>query len=143
MNSKFLKIFSVGVISLALVTGCGCQKKKKEENKPEEDNKPVYVDNQNLTQSGVVEGFQCELSGAMYDGSMTTMAFKVTNITDQPQYLNEINAEVTYMDGDIERVSTLSFTVANTLQPNQSEIVSAAIDANLSDTKSVQYTIVK
>lgn len=144
MSSKLLKIFSVSMLSLVLVTGCGCQKKsKKEENKNEEENKPVLVDNENLTQSGLVDGFQCDFSGPVYDGSMTTMAFKVTNTTDQPQFINEIIATVTYMDGEYERVSNITVTIANTLQPSQSEVVSTAIDADLTNTKSVQYSIIK
>ncbi len=144
MRSKALKIFSVTALSLLLATGCGCQKKKEQDNKQEnQNNQPAIIDNQILTQSGVVDGFQCELTGAVYDGSMTTMTFKVTNVTEQAQSLNEIDASVVYMDGDIERKATLTFTIVETLEPGQSEVVSSSIDTNLSQTKSVQYTILK
>lgn len=142
MSSKILKTLSVGILSVLLVAGCGCNKKKNEKNDPSSNsNDPVIVTNETLTTNGEVENLAYEISGVVYDGSMTTMTFKITNKAAEAQNLSIINANVTYMDGDIERNSNLAIYIGETIQPGESIVTTTSIDADLRNTTNVTYTV--
>ena len=132
--NKLVKLGLISMISLPLLTGCGCD--KKEENKgttPNEDNNP----NQSVIEDQVFEGLEFVNVGAA-DGIVTTVVINNTGVTYEG---SKFSMRIMDASGNVLAELTDEVTVA--METGTTQRIETKTDADLSKAVSIEYSIVQ
>ena len=132
--NKLVKLGLISMISLPLLTGCGCD--KKEENKgttPNEDNNP----NQSVIEDQVFEGLEFVNVGAS-DGIVTTVVINNTGVTYEG---SKFSMRIMDASGNVLAELTDEVTVA--METGTTQRIETKTDADLSKAVSIEYSIVQ
>ena len=146
------KLIMIGMASMLLVTGCGCNKKeeegKKDNNVPVEEGptveNPAVITNEDMIKDQEVEGLQFTNTGLIYDGNMTTLTSQVTNTTDEKVELARVKAYITYItDFGAEKVLEMDVYFGESLEAGETRSVLSTVDVDLRQSSKIEYQIVR
>lgn len=136
------KILVLGLIlALSLTTGCGCEKKEKTESNKKEENKIEVNNSEDVVEDKVVEGLKLTNTSLTWDGTQSTLITEVSNNTGSDKELKSFNILVKDKDGK-EMVTLLGY-VGEVIPDGEVRTITSSTNSDLSDAKSVEYTINK
>ena len=143
-------IIIMGLVSILLVTGCGCT--KNEENKPNENQnvneptpeKPVDITDKEMTKDQTVDVLKFSNTKINYNGIMTTFDSEVTNTSDEDIILSPVVAYITYENevGE-EKTLTMDIYFGEKLKAKETRSTSNNVDIDLRKAKKIEYKIVE
>ncbi len=140
---KVISLFFAVILVVSFTTGCGC--KKKEENKPKDDNNASKVEtstNEGVIGNKEVEVFKFENTSLIYDNGNSFLETTVTNTSDEAQTLKEFLIHV--KDKDDKEIVTLSGFIGDSIAAHESKVVSSTYADNLvSVAHNITYEILK
>lgn len=136
------KILVLGLIfALSLTTGCGCQKKEKNESNKKEENKIEVNNSEEVVEDKVVEGLKLTNTSLTWDGTQSTLITEVSNNTGSDKELKSFDIKV--LDKDGKEMVTLLGYVGEVIPNGEVRTITSSTNSDLSDAKSVEYTINK
>lgn len=147
-------IFIMGLVSLLLVTGCGCSTQKDkdgnidnndivEKDEPTPEN-PTNITNEDMIKDQIVEELQFTNTALVYDGNMTTITSQVENKSDYVVTLSTVKAYITYLDpNDNEKVLEMDIYFGEKLNAGEVRSTTNYTDVDLRKSSKIEYKIVR
>ena len=132
---KILTISISMLLSIILVTGCGCS--KKEEQKVEES----YNTNSGVVDNKVVEELNLTNTSLVSKGNNSTLVTLVTNPTNEDKEVRIFNIYVKDKDG--KEIVKLQGYVGDVVPAGESREITSNVDMNLDHAHTIEYEIVK
>lgn len=133
------KIFGLSLVMLTAVlalTGCGCDKKVKEEEKLED----KYNTNEGVIENKEVGELKLTNTSLLTEENSSTLVTLVTNPTDKAISVRIFNIYVKDKSG--KTLVTLQGYVGGEVPAGQSREITSNVDMNLSNAYTVEYEIV-
>ena len=134
MTKKIIVI----LISLTLITGCGCSKK---ENKKNEEQLDVKDTNEEITKDREVDGLKLTNTSLTCIEKHWTLVTKVTNNTGSDYELNEFKIIIKDKDGNI--ITTLSGYVGGVIPNGSTREINSGTYVDLTNAKKIEYEVIK
>ena len=132
---KIIKIFSILLIVLTIT---GCDSKKKDTEKKNE-NVKIEMKDKEVVKEQIVKGLKIsDVNMQVIDG-MTNFSAKVTNTNKEEMKVETI--KIIVKDADKKEMARLTGYVGATLQPNEAKDIINTTDVDLSKAKSISYEI--
>jgi hypothetical protein len=134
-------IIGLAVVSVLLVTGCGCAKTKKEETTGDS---TVNITNEEMVKDQTVGSLEFTNTEITYDGNMTLFVSQVTNTSSEVVNLSKVVATINYLD-EQEKEKTVEMEVyfGESLEPGEVRTSSNNIDVDLRKATKIEYRIVE
>ena len=131
-------IISISIILLLVLTvGCGCSKREKELKKEE-----VKVStNENVIKDQEIEVFTFTNTMLIYKGNTSTFKTKVTNTSENTEYLKEIKIHVKNESG--EDIVILPGYVGESIEGKETKKITSSVGFDITAAKSIEYEIVR
>ncbi|MCM1370468.1 MAG: hypothetical protein NC181_01060 [Clostridium sp.] len=143
MKQLICKTFLIG-LSVALVTGCGCEKKKEEDKNtpdtPTEDQVKVNT-NEEAIKDQTLGVFTFKNTSITYINGTSTLITEVTNTSDKEQELAEFKISVKDKDG--KEIEKLVGFVGGNMPANTTRTITSSTAIDLTDAVSIEYSIEK
>ena len=140
--NKVVKFGLVALISMSLLTGCGCSKQNKDN---ETNNTPAEEEKFN-TNEGVIE--DKELNGLNFTNTSlevkdnaSTLVTSVTNPTSSAIEVRVFDIIVKDKDGNV--MTTLQGYVGGEIPAGQTRKITSNVDMNLTDAVTIEYKLIK
>lgn len=131
---KELILFCVLVLSLGLITGCGCNKK--------EEKKEVKMNtNEGVVRDQELEVFTFTNTSLVYEDGTSTLITKVTNTSNQTEYLKEFKIHVKDTSGN--EIVELTGFVGDNIAGNSSTTISSSYSEDLTKAAKIEYEIIR
>ena len=130
-------LFLTLILSLGLVTGCSCEKKKEEKVKEEvkvNTNKEVIKDQE-------LEVFKFTNTSLVYEDNTSILITKVRNTSSETEYLKEFKIHVKDSSGN--EIVELTGFVGDNIAGNSSTTISSSYSEDLTQAASIEYEIVR
>lgn len=139
---KKILMVIISLLNLFILTGCGCSKKNINDN--EDITNLEIVKNEQLLKEETLDVFKIKNTEIIYDDDMTRFTSSITNLTNEVQNLSWLKVYITYVDlNDIERNTEILISVGDSLQPNETISTTTKVGADLRNTRSVSYEVIK
>lgn len=133
MKKEFILILTL-VLSLGLITGCGCNKK--------EEKKEVKMNtNQDVIKDQELEVFTFTNTSLVYEDETSILITKVTNTSNETQYLKEFKIHVKDIAGN--EIVELTGFVGDNIEANSSTTISSSYSEDLTKAAKIEYEIIR
>ena len=133
MKKEFVLILTL-VLSLGLITGCGCNKK--------EEKKEVKMNtNQDVIKDQELEVFTFTNTSLVYEDETSILITKVTNTSNETQYLKEFKIHVKDIAGN--EIVELTGFVGDNIEANSSTTISSSYSEDLTKAAKIEYEIIR
>lgn len=143
MKKKIFLMGMVGIASLILITGCGCEKQDKEKEETNKvENEIVENNNENVIKDQTLEVFKFTDTSLVYEKaiSKTTLEAIVTNTSDVDQTLAEFKIKV--YNGE-ELMIELAGFVGDVIKAGESRTINTGCGEDLSKATRIEYSVVR
>ena len=127
---KVFGLISICLVSLLIVTGCGCDNKENQKNPNE--NTPAVIADVKVKKLDVIDFV------TLYEKNISSIYYTVENNTEESINYSTISCEM--YDKDNNLVYTLSSELGN-LEPNESKDIEMNVSVDLSKVTSVKYNV--
>ncbi|MBE6159925.1 MAG: hypothetical protein E7157_02635 [Lactobacillales bacterium] len=135
MKKKII-ISLVMLLSVGIITGCGCNKKK--ETKEE---KKTYNTNEGVIEDKEVEGLKLTNTSLVSTKNGATLVTAVTNPTKEDKEVRIFNIYVKDKEGNT--IVTLQGYVGGVVPAGETREITSNVDMNLDKAHKVEYEILK
>lgn len=136
--NKVVKISLVALLSLSLLTGCGCNKKDKKADKEEIKTNT----NQEVIKDQELESFKFTNTSLVYQDGNSVLETLVTNTSDEKQYLEEF--KIIVKDANGNEIVTMTGFIGDSIDAKASKVITSTYGDDLSTkAASISYEIVK
>lgn len=132
MKKEFILILTL-VLSLGLITGCGCNKKEEKEVK--------INTNQDVIKDQELEVFTFTNTSLVYEDETSILITKVTNTSNETQYLKEFKIHVKDIAGN--EIVELTGFVGDNIAGNSSTTISSSYSEDLTKAAKIEYEIIR
>ena len=132
MKKEFVLILTL-VLSLGLITGCGCNKKEEKEVK--------INTNQDVIKDQELEVFTFTNTSLVYEDETSILITKVTNTSNETQYLKEFKIHVKDIAGN--EIVELTGFVGDNIEANSSTTISSSYSEDLTKAAKIEYEIIR
>lgn len=131
------------ILSVTLLTGCGCSKKDSEnKNNPQTENEgPKANTNEGVIKDQTLDVFKFEKTSLIYENGNSKLQTTVTNTSNETQKLKEFKIHV--KDADGKEVVVLTGLVGNNLEAGESRVITTTYGDDLTKAASIEYEVVK
>lgn len=131
------------VLSLTLLTGCGCSKKSNEKkNNPETKTEgPKANTNEGVIKDQTLDVFKFEKTSLIYEDGNSKLQTTVTNTSSETQYLKEFKIHV--KDASGAEIIELTGFVGDNIEANKSKVISSVYGDDLTKATTIEYELVK
>lgn len=127
---KLFSLISICLLSLLIVTGCGCDNKEEQENPNE--NTPAVIADTKVKNLDVIDFI------TLYEKNISSIYYAVENNTEETINYSTISCEM--YDEDNNLIYTLTSELGN-LEPNESKDIKMNVSVDLSKLTSVKYNV--
>ena len=137
MNKRILFILLSIVLSLSLMVGC-----KKQEIK--ENNNPSNLElntNQGVIEDKELEVFTFTNTSLIWNGNGTDLETKITNTSDNDEYLKGFNVIVYDEDGNV--IASMEGYVGTTIKAHDTKVMSTGHYKDLTKATRIEYEIIR
>lgn len=140
---KVFGIVLVCVLSLTLLSGCGCSKKEdaKGNNNDTKTEGPKANTNQDVIKDQELGVFKFEKTSLIYENGNSKLQTKVTNTSNETQFLKEFLIHV--KDAEGKEIVTLTGFIGSNLEAGESRTISSTYGDDLTKATSIEYELVK
>ena len=132
-----IKIILMSLLALGLVTGCGKEKTKEENNKQD----TVVNTNEGVIKDQEIDGLKMTNTSLIYENGISTLITEVSNNTGVDYNLNEFNIIVKDANGNV--ITTLKGYVGGTIPNGEARTINTSSDLDLSKATSIEYSVSK
>ena len=132
---KTIKTLLIGILTISLLTGCGCSKKEQ----PQDDIKTNT--NEDVIKDQVVDGITMTNTSMVTTNKTTKLTASVTNNTDKDYVLDEYMIIVKDEDGN--QIVKIPGYVGDTIKAGETRTISSSVDIDLSKAASIEYEVKK
>lgn len=133
---KTMKKILLAVITIGLITGCGCS--KKEETTTEG---PKANTNEGVIKDQTVETFELKNTSLVYENGTTVLTTSVTNTSNKDEYLKEF--EIRVEDNSGNELVTLKGFVGSTIKAGETKMINSYCGEDLSNATKITYTVIR
>ena len=140
MKKKIL-LTLVMLLSISLVTGCGCGKKKSDgKDSTKKEDKIEYNTNKGVVEDKEVEGLKLTNTSLKTSEYNSTLVTSVSNPTNKDIYVRIFNIYVKDKEGNT--IVTLQGYVGGIVPAGDTRNITSNVDMNLKDAYKVDYELV-
>lgn len=132
MKKKII-ISLVMLLSVGIITGCGCKKKEKKEEKK-------YNTNEGVIEDKEVEGLKLTNTSLVSTENSATLVTAVTNPTKKNKKVRIFNIYVKDKEGNT--IVTLQGYVGGEVPAGETREITSNVDMNLDNAYKVEYEII-
>lgn len=141
MKKKIIIIF-ITIISLSIITGCGCDKKTKTDSPKKIKEKNIIVNTEkNVIKNQNIEGIEIKNTSLVIEKNVSKIETKITNNTSSDFKLERF--EIIAKDEKEKEIARIPEYVGSEIKKGQSIITTIVIDIDLSNAKSIEYKVIK
>lgn len=141
MKKKIIIIF-ITIISLSIITGCGCDKKTKTDSTKKIKEKNIIVNTEkNVIKNQNIEGIEIKNTSLVIEKNVSKIETKITNNTSSDFKLERF--EIIAKDEKEKEIARIPEYVGSEIKKGQSIITTIVIDIDLSNAKSIEYKVIK
>ncbi|MFV0250234.1 MAG: hypothetical protein ACK5HP_04320 [Bacilli bacterium] len=137
--NKILKVSIIGIFTMSLISGCGCEKNTTDTNITDET--PKVNTEENVVKDQTVDVFSLENTSLIYSNGTSTLETTVTNTASETAYLSEFTIDVKDESGNI--IITLVGFIGDSLGAGETRVITSSCGIDLSNAKSIEYTVQK
>ncbi len=141
---KKILYLSLGLIlSITLITGCGCSKTDdtKKDDTDKQQQGPTANTNTDVVKDQTVDVFKFEKTSLVYEDGNSKLQTTVTNTSSELQQISEF--KIHFKDEAGNEIVTLTGFVGGELQAGESQVISSFYGDDLTQANSIEYEIVK
>lgn len=121
------------VITLLLISVCGCGKKE-EYKEPQEENKQNKIESK-----ATVNDFQFELIESKIENGTSAFTFEITNVSNEAKYVGEMQAIAKDREGNT--LITLSGVIESEIGSKEKTIITCSYGGDLSEIETFEYEL--
>lgn len=139
--NKIIKITLSLILCITLLAGCGKKKETKNEEKQDIPQGNVNINTkEDVIGDKEVESFKFEKTSLTYDGEVSRLETKVTNISEEEQTIIEFRIHI--IKDEVE-IANLPGYIGSTLKAGESRILTTTYGVDITGATSINYEIIR